>query len=517
MEKKKKGIFSLKEMAASRIFNVGSGYKQRKYPIGALFFAFFLFAVFMLPGAVSVSAAPKISPSSKTLYVGQAAVLKASGFKKSVAWSSKKKNVATVSKGKVTAKKKGTAVITAKAGSQRAVCKVTVRNIALSKTSASMTAGKTLKLTLNCGASSGISWTTSNSKTVAITSRSKNYVYLKAVKKGTAVVRAKYKTRTYACKITVKAGSTASSVPSYVPDSIKWSSYMSVPSVSERKAYAGTLRAPYITCEPVFSGVSTFYEFSVDFRADYLPNGTYLCVDNWDFYNPGLSRRYKTVKRDYNGVAGYAGFQKAQDGTGKIILTVWDTFCYDQYGQRTVYRASQVYPAGNKGFEICKGDLVTGEGWFVHTILPFDWKKSHNYRALLQLSNPPDGSNSHLLYYVCDLHTGVWTKLVEYDLGYNDVQMNRSVSFLEDFSHGMAGYPRSMALSNYRVHPTGSMTWVSANKAVMNCSYSNNGSYQYGSTGNAFWAITTGIGGRCYTPQKNLTCYVNRYETGQPY
>ena len=130
-----------------------------------------------------VSAAPKISPSSKTLYVGQAAVLKASGFKKSVAWSSSNKNVATVSKGKVTAKKKGTAVITAKAGSQRAVCKVTVRNIALSKTSASMTAGKTLKLTLNCGASSGISWTTSNSKTVAITSRSKNYVYLKLLLK----------------------------------------------------------------------------------------------------------------------------------------------------------------------------------------------------------------------------------------------------------------------------------------------------------------------------------------------
>ena len=235
-----------------------------------------------------------------------------------------------------------------------------------------MTAGKTLKLTLNCGASSGISWTTSNSKTVAITSRSKNYVYLKAVKKGTAVVRAKYKT-------------------------------------------------------------------------------------------------------------------------------------------------SQVYPAGNKGFEICKGDLVTGEGWFVHTILPFDWKKSHNYRALLQLSNPPDGSNSHLFYYVCDLHTGAWTKLVEYDLGYNDVQMNRCVSFLEDFSYGMAGYPRSMALSNYRVHPTGSGTWAGTNKAVMDCYYSNNGSYQYGSSGNAFWAITTGIGGRCYTPQKNLTCYVNRYETGQPY
>ena len=58
----------------------------------------------------------------------------------------------------------------------------------------------------------------------------------------------------------------------------------------------------------------TGYYHSDDYDIIILPNGTYLCVNNWDFYNPGMTRRYNTVKRDYNCVAGYAGFQKGLDG-----------------------------------------------------------------------------------------------------------------------------------------------------------------------------------------------------------
>ncbi len=63
-----------------------------------------------------------------TLSVGKTAKLKVKNYKGTVKWSSNKKKTATVSKkGVVTAKKKGTAVITAKAGKKKLKCKVTVK------------------------------------------------------------------------------------------------------------------------------------------------------------------------------------------------------------------------------------------------------------------------------------------------------------------------------------------------------------------------------------------------------
>lgn len=78
---------------------------------------------------LTASAAVKISKKSVTLTKTQSATLKITGTKTKVNWSSSKKSVASVSsKGVVTAKKKGTAVITAKVGNKKYTCKVTVRN-----------------------------------------------------------------------------------------------------------------------------------------------------------------------------------------------------------------------------------------------------------------------------------------------------------------------------------------------------------------------------------------------------
>lgn len=72
-----------------------------------------------------------ISKSKLTLKVGQTKKLSIKNLskkqKKKVKWSSSKKKVASVNKsGKVTAKKKGTAKITAKVGKKKYICKVTV-------------------------------------------------------------------------------------------------------------------------------------------------------------------------------------------------------------------------------------------------------------------------------------------------------------------------------------------------------------------------------------------------------
>lgn len=71
---------------------------------------------------------PKISKTSLSLEVKKTATLKVTGTSQKVKWSSNKTSVATVSSsGKVTAKKAGTATITAKVGTKKYTCKVTVK------------------------------------------------------------------------------------------------------------------------------------------------------------------------------------------------------------------------------------------------------------------------------------------------------------------------------------------------------------------------------------------------------
>ncbi len=80
---------------------------------------------------VVAKAAKKIKLNKKkvNLVKGKTVKLKVKGTKKKVTWKSSKKKVATVNKrGKVTAKKKGTATITAKVAGKKLKCKVTVKN-----------------------------------------------------------------------------------------------------------------------------------------------------------------------------------------------------------------------------------------------------------------------------------------------------------------------------------------------------------------------------------------------------
>lgn len=74
------------------------------------------------------AATVKLNKKTATLIEGKTLVLKVTGTKKKVTWKSSNKKVATVtSTGKVTAKKKGTATITAKVGNKTLKCKVTVK------------------------------------------------------------------------------------------------------------------------------------------------------------------------------------------------------------------------------------------------------------------------------------------------------------------------------------------------------------------------------------------------------
>ena len=71
----------------------------------------------------------KLSKTKYTLFVGNTYTLKIKGTTKKIKWSSNNKKIAIVnSSGKVTTKKKGSCIITAKVNGKKYNCKITVKN-----------------------------------------------------------------------------------------------------------------------------------------------------------------------------------------------------------------------------------------------------------------------------------------------------------------------------------------------------------------------------------------------------
>lgn len=162
-------------------------------------------------GAESV----KINKTKATLYKGKTLTLKAAltptGASDKIVWKSSRPKVASVSdKGKVTALKKGTATITAQTASgKKAVCKITVKEVAAKKIKLNKTAvvleeekSITLKTTLTPKNSTDtLIWKSSNPKVAAVNSSGK----ITAVKPGTATITVKTQNGKKAvCKVTVK-------------------------------------------------------------------------------------------------------------------------------------------------------------------------------------------------------------------------------------------------------------------------------------------------------------------------
>ncbi len=127
---------------------------------------------------------------------------------KSVKWESNKSAVATVKNGKVTAKKAGTAKITASVGSKSATCTVTVKNapkkVTLNKKKVSLKPKKTFKIKAKVGAKeacNSFTYTSSKKKVAKVDGSGK----VTALKKGTATITVKaYNGKKATLKVTVK-------------------------------------------------------------------------------------------------------------------------------------------------------------------------------------------------------------------------------------------------------------------------------------------------------------------------
>jgi hypothetical protein len=92
-----------------------------------LFLGIVLLLVFCISGQTEAAKA-SLNKKTATMYVGDSITLKVKNVKHKIKWKSSNKKVVEVSqKGKITAKKKGTASVTAQYGKKKLTCKITVK------------------------------------------------------------------------------------------------------------------------------------------------------------------------------------------------------------------------------------------------------------------------------------------------------------------------------------------------------------------------------------------------------
>lgn len=174
---------------------------------------------------------PKLSATSATLSLGKTKQLSVKGNTGTVKWSSSKSSVASVSSsGKVSAKKPGTATITATVDGLKLTCKVTVKAPTLNVSKKSIVEKQTYTLKVN-GSTGKKVWKSSNTSVATVSSSGK----ITAKKTGKATISVKVNGKTLKCSVTVKKNQKTYSVNRDVMDY----SYGSPTLVLQKVYYSG--------------------------------------------------------------------------------------------------------------------------------------------------------------------------------------------------------------------------------------------------------------------------------------
>jgi len=299
-------------------------------------------------------------------------------------------------------------------------------------------------------------------------------------------------------------------------DSRDWQMVMDLPSPCEIASYNNTssARSPYVGAWFWIGSEETFNQFSMDFKADYIPPATYCSPFNFHMDYSSLLDEYVSVDNGGN-ISVYGGLQRQKDGDRyNAIISLWDVYCKKASGVTDTIRATLVEPTG--------GNVVaySHEGNGVSFRPDFPWKPQKWYRMLIQLGRSTTTGNTTLEQWIGDLSEKKWQRLCIFDLGAPDLKFKgNAAAFLENFSPTTAGDIRTMECRNVRYYSLTQRIWMNVNSAYLyndtRTSTKKSGSYQYGTDNNTFWMITTGVPD-CATPQSPETMYVVTSETGSP-
>ena len=159
-----------------------------------------------------------INKKSKTIYPGKTYTLKHNILSKTAKWSSSNKKGATVSKaGKVTAKKKGTAVISAKFNGYTVKCKVTVKNppVKINKEYLTLKMGESYTLKL-LNTSKRATWISDNERVATVSANGK----VTAKASGSTEITAFLGSYCYSCEVIVPQEGIA--MPGITVSTINW-------------------------------------------------------------------------------------------------------------------------------------------------------------------------------------------------------------------------------------------------------------------------------------------------------
>jgi len=235
---------------------------------------------------------PYLNAASKTIYVGSSFTLKITGTT-AKSWKSSNTKVATVSKGKVTAKKAGTATITCKGKDGKSyTCKVTVKNPYLNATTKKIHIGKTY--TLKITGTTAKSWKSSNTK-VATVSKGK----VTAKKAGTATITCTGANgKSYTCKVTVEKHDYTAEIIEPTAESGGYTEYTCTEcGKSYKDSYTDPLETGKGPNEMFFEELVIYvFDYAMDeLKDDYLVGGGYVNIASGDELHP-----YSEAVNDYS-------------------------------------------------------------------------------------------------------------------------------------------------------------------------------------------------------------------------
>lgn len=260
-------------------------------------------------------------------------------------------------------------------------------------------------------------------------------------------------------------------------------------------------QSPYVFATFTMPDGVKYTEYSVEFKADHTPDGSYWCLGCWAMDYSSLLKKYRSYRTETDHCQAYGGFQKIHDGTTVSILSFWDILCETMDGRQETIRAKRVYPKSTQ-----YSDEFWGEGTGAHCTVDYPWQKGRWYRMHLKCRTAVATGNTAVEQWVTDVETGGETLLCSYDTGVKGAVFKNAMSlFLENYLSRFAGEVRSMEVRNAKYKEAITGRWIPLTEAVFELNGgppSYEGSYEFDTENDRFRMITSGVGGDWYNNGK---------------